>query len=313
MNNIVSVNYDNFRGKIFPCSGLEHFFEYFRGKSGGYSISLPGGLRLDLEIHCRDPRLVVFVFAGAVKKEIRERGGPPYFMARGIGESLEASIVYVSDPSFYLNDTLGLGWYAGSESFRAQSELLLVIKHIGKTLGVNRYLFFGGSGGGFASLYYSSFFENSMALVWNPQVDISCYSAGRFSVVEHYAASAFSLTRNMLRNKILVNLSDIYSSENQKNYVVYLQNQTDRHVTEHMKLLLDRYEFDLPVGCYSGFIGGKFYLHLTDWSLGHKPPPRPVLAYLLERFSRPSLQWAPNIFGKTLGKAEAMARQAKNK
>ncbi len=309
MNNISQINFNNFREKVFSCASLDHFFESFRGQSGGYSICLPGGLRLDLEVHARDPRLVVFVFAGAIKKEVRDRGGPPYFMGRGIGQTLEASIVYVSDPSFYLNNTLRLGWYAGSESFRAQYELPLVIDHIGATLGVERYLFFGGSGGGFASLYYSSFFENSMALVWNPQVDISQYAAGKFSVIEHYSNSAFSVSRSELFRQVCVNVSDVYSSGNQRNYVVYLQNRTDRHVNEHMRLLLEKFEVDLPLNCYSGFIRDRFYLHLTDWSLGHRPPPREALAYLLERFSRPSLQWAPNVFGKTLGKAEVISRK----
>lgn len=302
---LVITDKSQFRQKLIECQGIESFYTYFEKNSAAYSIQVSESVKLDIEVVLNDTRVIVFVFAGA--KSNKKAITTPFFMARGIGLGLEASVVYISDPTFYLHDELKLAWYAGCEEFKAQLELPKVLSFICNSISAERSIFFGGSGGGFASLYYSRFMNNSMALVWNPQVNISNYPAGKYSVVNSYSKVSFGTTREHLGDHVNNDLTRFYGRGENDNIVIYMQNISDHHAKRDLRPFLNGYSQDLPNGSYSGFIDDNFYLHYTDWSEGHRPPPRGALAYLIERFSRPSLQWSKNVFPKTFMKAEKLA------
>lgn len=100
----------------------------------------------------------------------------PVFTGLNVTRELDASFVALSDPTLYLDPDLKLAWYAGSSGWDLQSLLKCVLRKIATVARSNDLIFFGGSGGGFASLYCAASFPGSLALVWNPQTDIGAYS-----------------------------------------------------------------------------------------------------------------------------------------
>ncbi|MFG6668739.1 hypothetical protein ACGK9R_16755 [Halomonas sp. HNIBRBA4712] len=304
---LVATDISQFRCPLIHCNDTRAFFDSFSFNNAAYTIAVSNECKLDIEVIINDPRVIVFVFSGAKSND--KVITTPYFMARGLGAGLDASIVYVSDPSYYLHKDLKLAWYAGSSSYRAQTELPKILSFISNKINAERKIFFGGSGGGFASLFYSRLLSNSMAIVWNPQINISNYPApaGRYSVVDFYSKLAFNTSREALKNYIVDDLSLEYGTAKHDNMVIYMQNITDHHAERDLAPFLESYNCRLPTKNYSGFIDDNFYLHYTNWSKGHRPPPKAALAYLIERFSRPSLQWSKNVFPKTFMKAERFA------
>lgn len=197
------------------------------------------------------------------------------------------SRICIGDPSLYLSPDLSLSWYGGSSQLALQHELRAILARIFEVSQPSRVIFVGGSGGGFASLYYSSFFPGSLAFVWNPQTNILEYNPAH---IIKYASVAFGCVggiddaRNILRSSIDVKLSGFYTTS--KNSVLYLQNSSDWHTKRHMEpflkeaLGLD----DLPT-TRSGLIRPGFYLHLGEWGDGHVPPPKELITAILHHLT----------------------------
>ena len=75
------------------------------------------------------------------------------FTGLNVTRDLDASFVAISDPMLYLDPDLKLAWYAGSAGWNFQAEMKRVLRKIIAVALTADVVFFGGSGGGFASLY----------------------------------------------------------------------------------------------------------------------------------------------------------------
>lgn len=290
------------------CCSMDEFYSSYKGQSGSWKIDLDG-VDFDFEVNIKDPRLIIFFFTGARPHERTL----PFFSGKSLSKATEASSVFFSDPMLYRNADMRLSWYAGDKGVQLQNIYKELINFLISKIGSSRSIFFGGSGGGFASLYYSREIENSLAIVWNPQINISKYSAGRYSVIDKYANNCFGCSRDELSNFIDVDLAPLYR-EKHSNYVIYLQNITDKHVQRDMLPFASLYcNNDLHKFNKIGqvLIDDRFLFHLTDWSVGHTPPPRLALRYILKRLSNPNLNWFPRGFRITVNKAEEIARKSR--
>lgn len=208
----------------------------------------------------------------------------PYFSGFGVTpKDRPVSAISISDPSFALAPDLTLAWYAGSEKMALQILLVSILTKAVAVARPSKVVFMGGSGGGFASLFYSSFVQDSIALVWNPQTDIRAYNPAH---VEAYARIAFPADflrlgdpAAVLDRNIVADVSRCYP--NARNYVIYLQNASDWHVSGHLAPFLRKQCLQLPAAPFSGMIDQRLYLHLAEWGKGHVPPPKEVLTTLL--------------------------------
>lgn len=208
----------------------------------------------------------------------------PYFSGFGvIPKDWPVSMISVSDSSFALADDLTLAWYGGSEGMALQDLLVGILDRAITVARPSRVVFFGGSGGGFASLFHASFVRDSVALIWNPQTDIRAYSPAQ---VETYARVAFPTDFQrlgdpvaVLDRNIVADVATRYGAP--RNDVIYLQNLSDGHVAGHLGPFLRKQGIALPTGPFSGLVGERLFLHLAEWGKGHVPPPRDVLGPLL--------------------------------
>lgn len=101
----------------------------------------------------------------------------PVFARWNWGRILGGHVLAVCDPTLYLNDKLRLGWYVGNLSIDPMRAMLPAVEGIQRRLGIadGRVVFYGSSGGGFASLVAAAFRPVGRAIVVNPQIDITNY------------------------------------------------------------------------------------------------------------------------------------------
>lgn len=179
---------------------------------------------------------LLICFHGAVDRATRE---VPAFVpfVPGLGDTVAQLIV--SDPSMLRDGEFSMAWYSGDEDFPSQKILAEFFNELVRAGGFTRVVLFGSSGGGFASLLYSSYLSNSIAVPCVPQTNINKYYSGH---VSRYRAACWpSLTSNeQLAEVICADLCELYSQP-QDNTLIYLQSAGDIfHIRNHFAPFLNR-------------------------------------------------------------------------
>lgn len=253
-----------------------------------------GPVPIDVLMRLRPGRPLILSFHGNTPRNPDLK--LPVFTGLNVTRDLDASFVALSDPSLYLDPDLKLGWFAGSSGWNFQAVMKRVLQRIVVVARARDVVFFGGSGGGFASLYYSAAFAGSLALVWNPQTDIRAYNP---SHVAEYGRMAFGLpdheaTKSALPGLIQCNLADVYEAP-LRNQIVYLQNNTDGHVVTHMQPFLSSLGAEtaaLEKGAnLNRMIVPGLRLFMGKWGDGHVPPSPAALSLLLGTAVSAAGQW----------------------
>jgi hypothetical protein len=214
----------------------------------------------------------------------------PVFSGFSVTEGLAITTVVPSDPVLLMDDRIDLSWHAGGKNLPLQQLYFLALRHIQIISQAQSMTFWGGSGGGFAALYYSSRFPDSFAFVWNPQTNVLEYIQ---QAVEYYAQIAYgvstlpALSEAAATQGICLNLCNSYFA-NSSNHVIYLQNLSDWHFKQHLQPFVD--EFDLVLDGDQGYLGmpgERLLLAAIDISNDHEPPPpsliKDILAVLATR------------------------------
>lgn len=80
-----------------------------------------------------------------------------------------------SDPWLHVNETIQMAWYTGDRSFDLPAYLAEWAATVADRLGARNLILSGSSGGGFAALQTAALIPGSVALVFNPQTEISRY------------------------------------------------------------------------------------------------------------------------------------------
>lgn len=271
------TRYDKFPVRQFD--GIDSFIGA-RVPEGVATISYNGGL-LDLLVRRHPGATTTLVaFHAAVKQEATR----PIFSGLGVTGGLSANVIFVSDPTLEMRDDVTLAWFAGNWRQRLQVDLTTLFRGIFNTLATPHRIFFGGSGGGFASLYYSSRFAGSLAVACNPQTSMSKFSP---ITVTRYVDAAFGIEGNLSAaiarldtGGVVHDLCDHYRTPH-GNTVAYLQNLPDaRHVTRHLIPFYDSVSSETAVG----------YL-LGNWGPGHYPPPKETVMSVLAAAVTADGQW----------------------
>ena len=252
-------------------SGHEHHkfssisdFQASAAPSGVITIDYNGS-PLDILNEPAGSKTTIVTFHTAMSPKMRTL---PIFSGGGITAGVGANLIFVSDPTLETDDELALAWFAGNKTQQIQRDLPGVLRHILVGQGAENVIFFGASGGGFASLYYSALFPGSLAISVNPQLIIKDYHE---QAVLAYAAAAFG-ARNMteaegaLSDKVTADLRHIYRGGHQ-NSIAFMQNVMDtHHLFRHLAHFLEAVPQSRSI-----------FLRAEDWGKGHVPPPKEVL------------------------------------
>ncbi|WFP16729.1 hypothetical protein [Citricoccus muralis] len=226
---------------------------------------------IDLLVAPHPSDTAIVFFHGAIEKHFTL----PVLSGLGISGGLNANRIFVSDPSLILEQRLLLGWYAGNRhQVDLQDALTRILDHVFTLLGAKRVVFFGGSGGGFASLYYASRFENSLALPFNPQTSIRRYLDRAVVMYMNLAFNAHAPRSRRLAYKPESIVSDLcrWYGTPRPPLVGYMQNLNDvSHVNRHLRPFLRQSHED-----------NRVMLLAERWDPGHTPPPKPLLTNVLD-------------------------------
>lgn len=209
----------------------------------------------------------------------------PMFSGLTVTAGAWVNNVYISDPTLTIDSDLNLAWFAGADGLPVQRVLPTVIAKFLDASRSTRLVFWGVSGGGFASLYYSRLFPESLAVCINPQTSILRY-APQFR--RAYAAATFgALTRDegdrLIAERVDADLTTAYRN-GFANQVLYLQNADDWHYKEHL----------LPFADATRRHRSRVRFEVRDWGQGHKPMPTDQLQSLLHTLLTTPGPW-PNV------------------
>jgi hypothetical protein len=237
----------------------------------GISTIWKNGLPIDLLVSPAVSDTTIFFFHGAIERHFTL----PVLSGLGISGAVDANRVFISDPSLVLDEDLMLAWYAGNHRQPNLQEVLTnIIGKIAQGLDSKKLVFFGGSGGGFASLYFASQFENSLALVFNPQTNIAKYSE---RAVRDFAIKSFAVKSDStnplahLPSEVVTDVCELYRTPRRAT-VAYLQNEKDSvHVKTHLGPFLESLQEET-----------NLLLLKEPWRDGHSPPPKELLSQVLD-------------------------------
>ena len=131
----------------------------------------------------------------------RNNKTPPYFSGEGIAASLQSCLISISDPSTHI-DGVNLGWYIGNEDwFSLQADLSGLLDQLSAHFS-KRLVFFGGSGGGFASYAISlGLTVPSTIIGMNPQLDITLYPTANVFATKAFPSMKISNKENFMQNR----------------------------------------------------------------------------------------------------------------
>lgn len=230
-----------------------------------------------------DVRNLVISFHGAINREKREI---PAFLPFQPGLSGIAHQIAISDPTMYSRSNFTLSWYTGHEGFPCQSIMPTLINAIKQLFDIERRVYFGSSGGGFAALFYSWVDQGSIALVRSPQTNIMQYYSGH---IERYRKACWpELDDNVrLSEKIVTDVSPLYKNA-MNNTVIYLQSSGDSfHISNHMIPFLQGMQSNISEK------NNRFILNCDFWGkFGHSSsvPQTTYLPWMIAALTSPSDQ-----------------------
>jgi pimeloyl-ACP methyl ester carboxylesterase len=156
----------------------------------------------------------------------------PVFARWNWGKVLGGHVLAVCDPTLYLADQLRLGWFVGNRSIDPMKALLRTVERVRMHLGIAdaRVVFYGSSGGGFASMVAAASRPVGRAIVVNPQTDITKYSLKSVERVAQVFASGWTAQRCRDEYPLRWNALEAIAEAGRRQHdlrIVYAQNLKD--------------------------------------------------------------------------------------
>ncbi|HFG8807470.1 hypothetical protein ACL1EU_06205 [Corynebacterium striatum] len=249
-------NYSRYSADVVLHRNFDAFLD--EPVRSGINVIDCGQTLLELHIQDRNAATTLVVFHAAADLS---QTSLPLFTGERLTEGSEANVVFVSDPS--LERGSSIGWFTGDVACPLQTDLVNVLSKIQKDLNAHNLIFYGSSAGGFASLYYSHCFPDSLAIVSNPQTDIAQYLP---AAVSQYLDKVWNV-KDISDVPAVTDLIPLYQ-QSFPNYVAYLINESDDfHNDNHLAPWAAATENEPE---HRRFIVG-------DWGEGHASPPVYVL------------------------------------
>jgi hypothetical protein len=190
------------------------------------------GFKFDLLWHPNKKHNRLFVlFSGDA---MRSKNNPPVFQRWSWANFFPGNCLYISDPALYLDDRLGLAWYAGTDRFDPMLEIVKIVRSIADHLEIsNEEIYsYGSSGGGFAALRMAAMMEGAGAIAVNPQTVVTNYAMKN---TDRYLRLCFNgrdrdaAIRDFPERLSLIHYINILKHRK----IIYIQNELDEHHYEY--------------------------------------------------------------------------------
>lgn len=171
--------------------------------------------------------------SGAHARDSRTSKGilikPPFFDRWSWYKYFDESFIAYSDPMFFYDDEITLGWFVGEKNHWYIEIIAKIIEKImiNQKIQINNTLFYSSSGGGFASICLGTLLKGSKVLINNSQFSILNFSEFHKKNLFRILKKEFpNLTEEEIINKInyRLNTIDLFKKENYIPPIVYYVN-----------------------------------------------------------------------------------------
>lgn len=203
--------------------------------SGLYSIRHYGDVYTDVLFWNQRSDVTVVCFNGAGAPV---SGNRPGFNGTSTFNSWKlenkANFVFIHDATLYLDPTLRLAWYTGSEDFKYPELLEKIIRRF---ITINRpdtVIFFGNSGGGHAALHYSARFPGSIVVAGTPQTSVDRYADG---AKNRYYKTCWPNVKQPGEDpltKPLFDMNTVYSGGTDNLVYCFVNADDSHHIDDHL-------------------------------------------------------------------------------
>ncbi|WBL19820.1 hypothetical protein [Citricoccus sp. NR2] len=265
---------------------VTHFTPWDQPGVSKYRADLPKKTFMDALLINKSSDVLVVVLHGSTDRKVKTL--PRFEWMRTLRET-DYSTLYFSDPCLWLHPSLELAWYTGWKELDLYPVIADWIARTAQTIGAQRIIITGSSGGGLASLQIATYIPGSIAMPFNAQTAVSKY---RTKSVPGLSPQRNYLRRVMPHLQPDVPLDQLDPGEDwsaplgarlsavtryrdaQPNRVHYVQNSNDdRHMADHYQ----PFQQVIHHGPNQDRVRFRFY----DGPAGHVPPlPRILKAEL---------------------------------
>jgi hypothetical protein len=208
----------------------------------------------------------------------------PVFARWNWGKVLGGHVLAFCDPTLYLDDQIRLGWFVGNRSIDPMQALLRTVELVRVQLGIAHscVVFYGSSGGGFASMIAAASSPVGRAIVVNPQTAITSYYPKAVDRIAQVFAVGWTPQRCLeeypLRWSALEAIAEAGRRQNDLR-IVYAQNQLDNvHYARHFIPFCSATGAQQAGGLSSD---GRMFTHIYNSPEGHGAEPPEVVKFFV--------------------------------
>ncbi|MFC9934568.1 hypothetical protein [Glutamicibacter sp. NPDC127525] len=269
-------NIERYKKPVQTFTSLNEFLHAEHIKPGIISIS--GALPIDLLYSPANSSTTVVSFHAALTKAETPL---PMFAGAKVSQDGPVNRIFIADSGLYAGSEHKIAWFAGTRELDFQKQLPKIIDKLLVQAGGTRTLFWGPSAGGFAALYYSKLFPDSLAVAINPQTIIANFGLANQRA---YTEAAFGTETQEQHEEALAtsfnsNLLDWYDGQ-VPNYILYVQNESDNHVQNHMEPFLSSLDDQ-----------SRVRIHMGNWGQGHVAPSPEEIRQIIASFTLQEGGW----------------------
>ena len=214
---------------------------------------------------------------------------PPFFTRWKWYKHFDESTVAFADPMLFLGDEMKLGWFIGEKDHWYLKTVSEIIRKLAKNRKIRKdnILFYGSSGGGFASVCLATLIKDSKLLVNNAQFFVMNYYPRLVNLALDATVASFEgLTRDEVIEKISfrIDVTELFKRQKYSPYITYYVNvKSEFDMTNQAIPLVSKYyvldEFNgLDVNYYS-----------QDSKAPHNPLPSDKSIELIKSYAKENL------------------------
>lgn len=180
-----------------------------------------------------------------------EKMQKPVFMRKTWKDDYDTNCIFVDDRTLH-NTNLRIGWGIGNENvhhLEVMSEILIKILNLWQVKPENT-IYFGSSAGGFKSIMFATFHEDTIAVVNNPQMLAHKYLDGK-SAELLYKTIFPSLTPEEIHEKYGVRFS-VAKMMSKRNYIpnvlsLFNRMSNEDHNNQYLNFIAETEELNLKI------------------------------------------------------------------
>ncbi|MBE6506279.1 MAG: glycosyltransferase, partial [Methanobrevibacter millerae] len=259
LDNIISIDFNEIEEFNFPRDTVFELHVNYKNIIYSFIINFSS----------KNKNLICFGPGAHARNSKNSKGEiikPPYYDRWSWYKYFDESFIAYADPIFLYDQKITLGWFVGDKNQWYLESLSLIIKKLSKSQKIlhENILFFGSSGGGFASLGLGTLIKGSKVLLNNSQFFIMNYHEYHIENLMRILESSFNESSSEIIKRInyRLNIIELFKKEKYIPEITYYLNLESKHDFQYQysPFVEELSKLDL----YNNQFNVKFYRELKD-------------------------------------------------